>query len=215
MKKLRQEQGSVVVKGQQHKSGVERRGAKRKRGEMGIVDGGAEGGKAVEDGAMAGEMRVVRGKDGRILRVVREAGAEKKERREEEVERTAAERTWGSRRLEGEEDGDEEVEPEQDKNGQGTRLVDQLEEQAARQSQGPPASKLKKLSPREKEWCAAMVAKHGVAVEGQDSKSVRFDWEAAFRDSKMNVWQLSKGQMKEKVKRYVAKEHVELIEEEE
>ena len=173
---------------------------KRKRGNVAV---GAESQTEGTNNGI-GEMKVVRDPiSGAILRVVQEQVQEE----ETALDGTDAEKTWAQAHLH---DGLRDIEDRVEDDGahqaskhRENRLVDALERDATRQSRGSPAAKQKRLSPREREWCASMVAKHGVAMQGEGVRAVKCDWDAMCRDRKMNVLQLSRGQMREKIGRYL------------
>lgn len=162
-----------------------RSGRKRKREES-------------QEREVIGEMSVVRDPvSGAILRIV---SAEDKKRRKRGM--TEAEKTWTARRVEVE--SDNEAEEAERIVGEGIRLADEFEKEAEIREKAPSAAKSRRLSPRDKDWCARMVAKHqvgGQSSTGEDDLDL--DWEAMCRDRKMNVYQLTKGQMKRKIKQYL------------
>lgn len=158
---------------------------------------GTKGRTDNEDGnrevAPIAEMKVVRDPvSGAILEVV---GSEKTQ----QSKRTAAERTWYATGNSDEESSDEDTENKHVAQTKPSRLADELEYEAAEGAKAPSAATQRKLNPREREWCARMVAKHGV----KNGSHIKCDWNGMCRDGKMNVYQLSKGQMKSKIKRYI------------
>ncbi|KAL9082719.1 MAG: hypothetical protein Q9159_006217 [Coniocarpon cinnabarinum] len=163
-----------------------------------------------EQGPAIGEMKVVRDKDGKILRIAQESNPRKAEISHQG---TQAEETWKVARPEdGLADADPQTHTGEKSRRSANRLVEKLEDTAAEYSRGPSAAGARRLSPREREWCTAMVAKHGAEASGDNDGHIKFDWDAMCRDRKMNVMQLSRGQMRQKIKRFLASQGKNAIE---
>ena len=174
-------------------------GAGLSRGVKRTVDG------EEKNEGVADEMKVVRDPiSGAILKVVNGSETTKKV----EKRSTAAQEAWKGRTMPDLlDESDEEEAQSIIRIGGGQTLADEIEVEARIRSRAPSAAKVKRLSPRDKELCARLVDKYGVSGEGY----MECDLHKMCRD-KMNVMQLSHGQIRARMSKYLGGQGKKLVE---
>jgi nucleolar protein 16 len=160
------------------------------------------------------EARIERDSEGRIVRIIDDPSAvvpEKKEKTwatplNDPLNAVDDEEEYDSDNPFGAEEDGESGRPMQDRKGHmqhlsahvGTSLETNAPQQSVVQQLSAQAAmgggkKIRKQSPREREWCAALIKKHGMG-----------NWKPMQRDTKLNVMQQSEGDIRKRVETYAS-----------